>query len=150
MRQMGRQGVGCPQYIKCIQPEALGFVFDADARDTQPAWGGISRSSERLPQVSDMQEPYGSQDAASMACVGAFIFDGVFIGTTHISEMRNAMAASAAVWGLVLYFCLPVWDYHAIWMAMIAFMVSRSILLWGYYGRVEAAAADNAAPAQAD
>ena len=75
------------------------------------------------------------------ACVGAFLFDGVFIGTTHIREMRNAMAASAVIWGIVLYFCLPIWQYHAIWLAMIAFMASRSLLLWAYYGRVEAGAA---------
>ena len=78
-----------------------------------------------------------------LACVGAFLFDGVFIGTTHIREMRNAMALSAAIWGLVLYLCLPVWHYHAIWIAMIAFMAARSLLLWGYYGRVEAGAAAN-------
>jgi MATE family multidrug resistance protein len=77
------------------------------------------------------------------ACVGAFLFDGVFIGTTHIREMRNAMAGSAALWGLVLYLSLPVWHYHAIWIAMIAFMVTRSLLLWAYYGRVEQGAALN-------
>lgn len=77
------------------------------------------------------------------ACVGAFIFDGVFIGTTHITEMRNAMAASAAVWGAVLYLCLPSLEYHAIWIAMIAFMATRSVLLWAYYGRVEAGATAN-------
>jgi MATE family multidrug resistance protein len=74
------------------------------------------------------------------ACVGAFLFDGVFIGTTYIREMRNAMAASALVWGIVLYFCLPIWHYHAVWIAMIAFMATRSLLLWGYYGRIEAGA----------
>ena len=79
------------------------------------------------------------------ACVGAFLFDGVFIGTTHIREMRNAMAGSAAIWGLVLYFCLPLWGYHAIWIAMIAFMATRSLLLWAYYGGIEAAAARNSA-----
>ncbi len=74
------------------------------------------------------------------ACVGAFIFDGVFIGTTHIREMRNAMALSAAVWACVLYFSLPVWGYHAIWIAMTAFMLTRSLLLWAYYPRIEAGA----------
>jgi MATE family multidrug resistance protein len=74
------------------------------------------------------------------ACVGAFLFDGVFIGTTFIREMRNAMAVSAAIWGLVLYVGLPLWHYHAIWVAMVAFMVSRSLLLWLYYPRLEAGA----------
>jgi MATE family multidrug resistance protein len=74
------------------------------------------------------------------ACVGAFIFDGVFIGTTFIREMRNAMAGSAAVWGGVLYLCLPLVGYHAIWIAMTVFMAVRSLLLWAYYPRVEAGA----------
>lgn len=78
------------------------------------------------------------------ACVGAFLFDGVFIGTTYIREMRNAMAGSALVWAVVLYVCLPIWDYHAIWIAMLAFMAARSVMLWGYYGRVEAGAAGRA------
>jgi MATE family multidrug resistance protein len=75
-----------------------------------------------------------------LTCVGAFIFDGVFIGTTFIREMRNAMALSAAVWSAVLYLCLPVWHYHAIWVAMVAFMTVRSLLLWAYYPRLEAGA----------
>ena len=82
------------------------------------------------------------------ACVGAFLFDGVFIGTTFIREMRNAMAVSALVWGVVLYVCLPIWHYHAIWIAMIAFMATRSLLLWGYYGRIEAGAATPAPAAE--
>lgn len=80
------------------------------------------------------------------ACVGAFLFDGVFIGTTHIREMRNAMAGSAVVWAVVLYVGLPIWDYHAIWIAMIAFMAARSLMLWGYYGRIESAAAARGVP----
>ena len=74
------------------------------------------------------------------ACVGAFIFDGVFIGTTYIREMRNAMALSAAVWAGVLILSLPVWHYHAIWIAMTAFMATRSLLLWAYYPRIETGA----------
>jgi len=79
-----------------------------------------------------------------VACVGAFIFDGVFIGTTFIREMRNAMALSAVVWAAVLYLCLPLWHYHAIWVAMVAFMAVRSLLLWLYYPRLEAGALDRA------
>ena len=76
---------------------------------------------------------------APFACLGAFLFDGIFIGTTHIREMRNAMVLSAAIWGLVLYLALPVFGYHGLWLAMTSFMVVRSVLLGGYYPRVEAA-----------
>jgi MATE family multidrug resistance protein len=71
------------------------------------------------------------------ACVGAFIFDGIFIGTTHIREMRNAMVAAAGIWGAVLYLSLPVWGYHGLWLAMTLFMLSRSLLLGFYYPLIE-------------
>ena len=61
----------------------------------------------------------------------------IFIGTTYIREMRNAMACAALLWGGVLYFSLPVWGYHALWLSMTVFMAARSILLWAYYPRVE-------------
>lgn len=72
-----------------------------------------------------------------VACVGAFLFDGIFIGTTYIREMRNAMALAAVLWGIVLYLSLPIWGYHALWLSMTVFMGARSILLWAYYPRVE-------------
>lgn len=72
--------------------------------------------------------------------VGAFLFDGIFIGTTHIKEMRNAMIASACVWALVLYVSLPGLEYHAVWLSMNVFMLVRTILLGLYYPRIESAA----------
>ena len=77
------------------------------------------------------------------ACVGAFVFDGIFIGTTYIREMRNAMACAAVLWAVTLYLCLPVLHYHALWLAMTVFMLARSILLWLYYPRIERGARES-------
>ena len=62
-----------------------------------------------------------------------FVFDGIFIGMTRASEMRNAMIFSL----LAVYF--PVWllfsseGNHALWIAMNAFMLARGLsLLWIY------------------
>ena len=75
---------------------------------------------------------------APLLCVGAFLFDGVFIGTTHIREMRNAMAAAVLIWGATLWLS-TAWLYHSVWLAMSLFMASRTALLWAYYPRVVAA-----------
>jgi len=62
-----------------------------------------------------------------------FVFDGVFIGMTRGTEMRNSMIFSL----LVAYF--PAWlmfadqGNHALWIAMNAFMLARGVsLLWIY------------------
>jgi len=74
-------------------------------------------------------------------CVWAFLFDGIFIGTTHIVEMRNAMILSALVWAISLAGFFHLWGYHAVWLGMSVFMITRSILLALYYPRIEQAAA---------
>lgn len=62
-----------------------------------------------------------------------FVLDGVFIGMTRGTDMRNSMIFSL----LVVYF--PMWfiftneGNHALWLAMNAFMFARGVsLLWIY------------------
>jgi len=82
---------------------------------------------------------------APIICVWAFLFDGIFIGTTHIVEMRNSMFAAAIIWGGALYgmWQTPEWipPYHAVWVAMLVFMIARGIFLALYYPRLVRAAA---------
>ena len=80
---------------------------------------------------------------APILCVWAFLFDGIFIGTTHIVEMRNAMFISALVWGLLLWGTYDTLDYHAVWLTMSVFMLTRSILLACYYPRIERGATNS-------
>lgn len=79
---------------------------------------------------------------APLMCVWAFLFDGIFIGATRITEMRNAMFAAAVVWAVVLYLTIDHWHYHAVWFAMNAFMLIRSGLLYLYYPRIERGASE--------
>lgn len=74
---------------------------------------------------------------APLLCVWAFLFDGIFIGTTHIVEMRNAMFVSAGVWAVLLWLSYDALGYHAVWLTMSVFMLTRSILLALYYPRIE-------------
>lgn len=76
---------------------------------------------------------------APLFCTWAFLFDGIFIGTTHIMEMRNAMLISALLWALLLWLTFPSYQYHAVWLAMNAFMLLRGILLGLAYPRIERA-----------
>ena len=73
---------------------------------------------------------------APLLCLFAFLYDGIFIGTTHIVEMRNAMLLSAGLWAAVVWFSLQPLGYHAVWLSMSVFMLVRSLLLWRYYPRI--------------
>jgi MATE family multidrug resistance protein len=60
----------------------------------------------------------------------AFIWDGAYIGATATVWMRNLMLISTLVVFLPVYYLSrePLGN-HALWLAMIAFMTSRSILM---------------------
>ena len=68
--------------------------------------------------------------------VGAFLYDGVFVGTTRSREMRIIMVGS-----LVLVF-LPVWygttalGNHGLWLAFVMFMAVRSLAMHLWYRRL--------------
>lgn len=77
---------------------------------------------------------------APIFCVWAFLLDGIFIGTTHIVAMRNAMFVSAGIWAIILAVTFPIWEYHAVWLALNAFMLARGLLLGRSYPAVERSA----------
>lgn len=60
----------------------------------------------------------------------AFIWDGVYIGVTASSSMRNAMLVATFLIFLPAYYLLEVYiGNHALWLAMMLFMVARGGLL---------------------
>ena len=60
----------------------------------------------------------------------SFIWDGIFIGLTASKAMRNTVLLSASFfYFLPLYLLFPLIGNHAIWLAMVLFMLSRSVLL---------------------
>lgn len=61
----------------------------------------------------------------------AYIWDGVYIGATASVAMRNAMLAATFLVYLPVYYVLePVLGNHALWLAMVLFMLARALLLW--------------------
>lgn len=59
-----------------------------------------------------------------------FIWDGVYIGATSTAPMRNSMLfATILVFVPVFYFTVESLGVHALWLAMISFMIARGIAL---------------------
>ncbi len=72
----------------------------------------------------------------------AFIWDGIYIGATAAKSMRNSMIIATFLCFLpIQYFLTPSLGNHALWLAMILFMLVRAITLSAWakkavYGKV--------------
>lgn len=100
----------------------------------------VSLMTESIGIQNSSQVYMGWVALAPILCVGAFLLDGIFIGTTHIKEMRNAMIASTVIWAAVLALTFSSYQYHAVWFCMNLFMLTRTILLGWQYPKIERAA----------
>ncbi len=61
----------------------------------------------------------------------AFIWDGIFVGVTASKGMRNAMLVSSLLVFLPVYYvAAPIWNNHALWLALNAFMIGRGLMMW--------------------
>ena len=69
-----------------------------------------------------------------LAGVGCYLLDGMFIGATRASEMRNGMAIAAAGFALTL-FSVPWLGNHGLWLAITVFLLLRGITLWMIWRR---------------
>ena len=59
-----------------------------------------------------------------------FIWDGVYMGTSNTKPLRNTMIIATFLIYVPLYLLIaPYMGIHAIWIAMIIFMIARGILL---------------------
>ncbi len=72
--------------------------------------------------------------------VWSFLFDGIFIGTTHTKEMRNGMLISLAVFLIATEVLVPNWGNHGLWLSYHVFMVARAITLGVWFPRILRAA----------
>ena len=72
--------------------------------------------------------------AIPVAGVGAFVWDGVFIGITATRAMLLSSVVAATVF-FALYFALfPLWANHALWLAFIVYLFSRGAVQAALYG----------------
>ncbi|MCB1606419.1 MAG: MATE family efflux transporter [Xanthomonadales bacterium] len=66
----------------------------------------------------------------------AFQLDGIFIGATRSSEMRNAALAATAVFLLSDWLLTPTWRAHGLWCAFVIYVIVRALTLLLYMPRI--------------
>jgi MATE family multidrug resistance protein len=77
--------------------------------------------------------------AAPLISVWSFQLDGIFIGSGHTREMRNAMIFSTLAYLAVLQLAIPLLGNHGLFLGLAFFMLMRAVSLLFYYRGIEAA-----------
>lgn len=72
-----------------------------------------------------------------LVSVWSFLFDGVFIGATRASELRNSMLIAFAGFLLLDLVLGRFFGNHGLWAAMLGFMALRAVTLYMRLPRVE-------------
>ena len=77
---------------------------------------------------------------APLIGLSAWMLDGIFIGATRTSDMRNMMALSAAVYFVAVWLLMPLFGNHGLWAALMVSFVARTATLGARYPALERAA----------
>jgi MATE family multidrug resistance protein len=77
---------------------------------------------------------------APVIAVWCFLLDGIFIGATRTAEMRNAMAATLAIFLGAWWMLAPAYGNHGLWAALLIFYFVRAATLLPFFGSVRRAA----------
>ena len=92
---------------------------------------------ELMTTATDVQDaaktylPY--MVAAPLVGVAAWMLDGIFIGATRTTDMRNMMIVSVAIYFASVIPLMAVFANHGLWMAMLlSFIVRGATLAWKY------------------
>lgn len=67
--------------------------------------------------------------AIPLAGFMAFTWDGIIIGLTRTRLMLISMAAATGVFFLLWWLLTPLWGNHALWVAFLAYLLTRGLLL---------------------
>lgn len=73
--------------------------------------------------------------ALPLLAAGAFVFDGVFIGSTQSAVLRNTMLGSALLIYAPAMLGLHAFGNAGLWLALTLFFLARSVSLGWVYGR---------------
>lgn len=94
----------------------------------------IIRTMTNLPWVGLRAMEFLNYAAVYVALsVFAFQLDGIFIGTTHTREMRNASLISAGLFMGASAWSVPFHGPSALWLSFIGYVVVRALALACYY-----------------
>ena len=75
---------------------------------------------------------------APLASVWCYILDGIFIGATRTSEMRNAMLFSLLAYLLAFFALDPLLGNHGLWLSLMIYFIARGASLAWYLPRISA------------
>ena len=64
-----------------------------------------------------------------LAGISAFIWDGIYIGMTRTRSMLLSMFIAMVVFFIIWYYAFPKWANTALWLAFIAYLAVRGIVL---------------------
>lgn len=89
----------------------------------------IFTSQEHLLESANIYLPW--MIVLPLLSAAAFLWDGIYIGAVATRMLLYMMLISTfAVFLPVYYISFPYWGNHGLWLAMSAFMLSRSLTLW--------------------
>ena len=126
-------GANNPQYLldiwhaACRQSGIVALLFSLIYAIAGEHIVALLTSLEPLRELADRY--LGWQVIMPLAGVWCYLLDGMFIGATRASEMRNSMMMAAAGFGLTL-FTVPWLGNHGLWLAITVFLLLRGLTLW--------------------
>ena len=125
------------QAVKASSLWALIFssVFTAFFWIAGPYLIDILTTVEEVRQTARIYLPW--MVVLPMISVWSFQLDGIFIGATWTTQMRNGMVMSLIVFVCALYLLVPALENHGLWLAFSVFMVTRALTLGAVYPRLE-------------
>lgn len=89
---------------------------------------------QQVTEVANLLLPW--LIALPIISVWCYQLDGIFIGTTHSREMRNAMVFSAMVFLATAQLLLPRMGNSGLWLSFSLFMITRALSLLYYYPKI--------------
>ena len=65
-----------------------------------------------------------------------FQFDGIFVGASQTTELRNAMIVSVAIYIVVSFFLIASFGNTGLWLSLCIFFIARALTLFFYMGKI--------------
>ncbi|QFY58979.1 MATE family efflux transporter [Rhizobium grahamii] len=87
----------------------------------------VLTTSPEVQQAAEAYLPWAAVTGLTGAL--AFLMDGVFIGATWSTDMRNRMLMSFAAYLIALAVFVPLFRNHGLWLAMNGFLLFRGVFL---------------------
>ncbi len=101
--------------------------------------GAIIDTMTTSPEVREAARDYlPYMVAAPVLGCAAWMFDGIFIGATRATDMRNMMVVSALIYAVAVLVLTPLFGNHGLWLALLISFVARGATLALRYPSLEA------------